>query len=354
MPLVRSSLHSSLAAAILAAAALTAPPVAVGSMPPGKPPAERNAALVYWKSWAMLEDTALKTTVDWNAIGANTDPAKMPEEFTKTAKALGAWDDSIRMLDEASRMKVCDFELAYEQGFGLLLPHLSKFRGGARLLRIDARRLLMENKPDVAAQRVATMLRMSRQLHDDGILISSLVGMAVAMSAMEEGEVLVASGKLTRSQAAEMISAADALAVPDAVGVRSCVAGEGKVMSDWIKSQFTSPTAGKEFVSTWLKDLEGPDTKGNHAKAREAISSMTGAQLAADADKVLAGYKEIDAHWNDADYKASFSRIWDRIDAGEMGNLGLLVFPSFNKSRDSVAKFEQTVAAFRKNLSTLK
>ena len=63
--------------------------------------------------------------VDMSAVGY--DKAKVPEAFTKAAELIRTkGEGTVGELLEASRMKKCDFELSYEKGFMMLLPHLSK------------------------------------------------------------------------------------------------------------------------------------------------------------------------------------------------------------------------------------
>lgn len=329
-----------------------------GTLPPGKPPAERNAALVYWKAWTMFDEQALKANIDWNQIGDNLDPAKMPEEFTKTAQTISQWRDSIDGLMVASTMPVCDFELAYEHGFQLLLPHLSKFRAGARMLRVDARRLLMEHKPEEAAERVAAMLRSSRQLRTEGVLISSLVGMAVASNAIDEAEVMIESGRLTPAAARTIEVALDPLGEPDSLGVRACVAGEGEIMQSWLATRFTGPTAGKDFIEQWI-DAYGVGSPTapkdeSYLAAKRQVSGMNGEALAGGVKRMLDAYKLVDAAWDTPDAPAAIDVISESVRRGEYGPLAVLVFPSFGKSRASVAKFDTRVAEVSQRLGEVK
>ncbi len=322
-------------------------------MPPGKPAEQRNAALVYWKAWTVANQDAMKADIDWNAIGSNLDPAKMPESFTKVAAGMDAYRDAMGDLLLASRMPVCDFELAYENGFELVMPHLSKLRGGARLLRVEARSLLMNGKPADAAERVAAMLRMSRQLKDDGILISSLVGMAIASAGIEEGQTLIGSGRLSRADAAPLVDAARKLAGRDALGVRSCIIGEGTVLKDWLGRRYTGPTAGADFINGFGKELSGVE-QTEHSAAQAAISKMNARELEAEAVRTFEAYKLIDQAWDQPDVSARLDSLSDRVAKGEFGQLAVMIFPNFNRARASQAKFDSTLAEFSKSLAELK
>lgn len=339
----------------LSAAMLTALPMpsAFAWGPPGIPRDQRNAALIYWKAWAMATDDPMRADIDWTAIGSNLDPAKMPESFTRAAADVATREAAIDVLLEATTLPRCDFELAYEQGFALVLPHIGKMRGGARLLRIDARRLLMENKPQRAAGHIAAMLRMSRQLRDDGVLISSLVGMAISTIAMDEGTVLIESGKLSAADAAPIREALKSALETDAFGVRACVRGEGEILRRWIADKFTGKTAGADLLKAM--DFGVTSTSGDELKAaKEAVSKMDDAALNADVALLLKGYRDIDAAWDAADAENRIGEISERSSKGAYGQLAVIAFPSFSRARANVTTNAQKLKDFSARLERLK
>jgi len=68
-----------------------------------------------------------------------------------------------------------NFNLAYEDGLHLLLPHLSRMRGISELICLKAEMELLERQRDKAWETVRTALKMSSQLKTEPILISQLV-----------------------------------------------------------------------------------------------------------------------------------------------------------------------------------
>jgi hypothetical protein len=348
-----TTLGRTLALSAVLAASLVQTPAFAFMGPPGVAPDDRNAAIVYWKGWSLANEEVMRTDIDWAAIGANLDPAKMPESFTRCAAEIQTRRDSILTLLQASRLSKCDFELAYEDGFALVLPHIGKMRGGARYLRIDARRLMMENKGQEAAGHVAAMFRMSQQLKNDGVLISSLVGMAIASIAIDEGTVLIESGRLKASEASELRDAVKSVMRPDAFGVRACVSGEGELLRGWIAGKFGGKTAGADLLTSMDFALDTP-TSDKAKVATEAIKAMDAAALNADVAKLLKGYRDVDAAWQASDAEQKITQIADRSSNGEYGHLAVLAFPSFSRARANVETSAQKVKAFAAKLDGLK
>jgi hypothetical protein len=338
--------------AVLATSILHTPAFAFMG-PPGVAPSDRNAAIVYWKGWSLASEEAMRTDIDWAAIGSNLDPAKMPESFMHGASEIQTRRDSVQTLIQASRLTKCDFELAYEDGFALLLPHIGKMRGGARYLRIDARRLMMENKGQEAAGHIAAMFRMSQQLKNDGVLISSLVGMAIASIAIDEGTVLIDSGRLKASEASELREAVKSVMQPDAFGVRACVAGEGELLRGWIAGKFSGKSAGADLLKMMDFALEAPASDQANA-ATEAVRAMDASALNADIATLLKGYSDVNAAWTATDAEKKIEQIAERSSNGEYGHLAVLAFPSFARARANVDTNAQKVKAFATKLDGLK
>ncbi len=72
-----------------------------------------------------------------------------------------------------------------------LLPHLVPMRSAARLLDMDARVRLIDGDVDGAVRNVNTMLRISRHLAEEPLLISTLVAVAVHELALGTTEALL-------------------------------------------------------------------------------------------------------------------------------------------------------------------
>ena len=101
----------------------------------------RNAALYYWRALYSLDRDFQRQTGDLLQHDRTADWAP-PES---TVAKLKENRDFITQLLQASRIDKCDFGIAYDEGFMALLPHVGPLRSGARILAMDAHRLMAEN-----------------------------------------------------------------------------------------------------------------------------------------------------------------------------------------------------------------
>src|SRR5690606_1879579 len=86
---------------------------------------------------------------------------------------------NMSLLLRAAEMEQSSFGVDYEDGFNALLPHITPMRFSARLLLMDADRLMSESEPAEAAKRCAAVIRMSQHLTMDALLINSTVGFSL-------------------------------------------------------------------------------------------------------------------------------------------------------------------------------
>jgi hypothetical protein len=94
---------------------------------------------------------------------------------------LEANKDLIDRLAYASRMTECDWDLPEEIDLETMLPHLGKVRALARVLNVDARRLVAAGDGDGASRRVAGLVRLAEHTAEAGAdsIIEWLVALAV-------------------------------------------------------------------------------------------------------------------------------------------------------------------------------
>lgn len=301
-------------------------------------PADRNAALAY--STLFYTDLTRELTdaveaVDLAAIGA--DAAAVNDAYTKAAEQVRSREGLVRRVMEVSRLSKCDFEIAYEEGFNALLPHLGSMRKTARIVRLDARRMLLEGQPDEAAQRIATLYRMSGHLKNDSVLISSLVSAAVSGMANAEAEVLAQSGKLTAVGRETIVAAAEGLGRIDPYGVKAAVQGERWITSKWIRESFPGPGAGAKFVKT-LKEEWG--IADGQRPELEQIATLDPAGFSKALDQVDQYHALIHAMWELPDAAERLIVIASRVKAGEFGPFTALLAPDLHKARQAQTKAE--------------
>lgn len=255
----------------------------------------RNAALVYWRAWALESDDLEK------AISEDFEP-KDPQWTPGPAcvQALVANQDLVDRLLRAARSPTCDFQIAYEQGFAALLPHLGKMRQSAKVLIADSRRLTAAGDLEAAARRIAAVFAMADHVSSDGIIISSLVSMAICSLGEQEIANWSERGVLTDQTRSIVGAMLDRMNRDDPFRLKLALEVESRLASAWIRQVASGPDAGSRFVDTFK---EVGNITDEMAEDMEAFRSMTEAQFAEAADwyqdvlqpRVLAAWDAPDA-----------------------------------------------------------
>jgi len=92
--------------------------------------------------------------------------------------ALSKSDAYLAQIRAAAQRPHARFWINYEDGFGALLPHLSKIKNHANYFRLHATALLAENQSDAALNDVLLSFRLNDALRTEPTLISQLVRIA--------------------------------------------------------------------------------------------------------------------------------------------------------------------------------
>ncbi|MCW5777417.1 MAG: hypothetical protein KIS87_13355, partial [Phycisphaeraceae bacterium] len=188
-----------------------------------------NAALVYYRGLLALPSF---NDGDIKAAMIDGDESGMTREAA--VKKLEELQGAIGTFCRAAAMEECDFGLDFDHGFELLLPHLGKMRMAARLIASDAARLAEAGEADAAAARVAGLYGIARHVADDGTLISSLVGAAIAALGNQSVERLLGEGKVGEEGKAALVAAFERLIGDDPFFTRRAIAMEGAIVRVWL------------------------------------------------------------------------------------------------------------------------
>src|SRR5947209_4020895 len=126
-----------------------------------------NAALKYWLAFANMnfDKEQEKILEEWN---------KVPLDV-KADKLLDNARPMLLQLHRGAQIERCDWGLDYEDGVGMLLPHLAKARNLTRVAALDIRRELARQNGPGAVQTGLDALTMARHTNSDFTLISILV-----------------------------------------------------------------------------------------------------------------------------------------------------------------------------------
>jgi hypothetical protein len=138
----------------------------------------RNAALTYWRAFALSPDI---TNEELNIISPRpgTEPKSTPEQRADLVKR---WGRALELMYEAAAIPQCDWGVDYEkEGWGAALPQLAKARALARAAAFRARYFWEEGKRKDAVEDLRATVILARQTGNDGrdTVIGTLMEIAV-------------------------------------------------------------------------------------------------------------------------------------------------------------------------------
>ncbi len=228
----------------------------------------------------------------------------------------------------------CDFELDYDAGFEMTLPHLGQLRAIQRLLAGRAAVAIMDGRPAAAVADIERIRAIGLHVAGDGILISSLVGMAGAALADELVELGFSRGVFGPQEAADLLGRTRTLAGPDAFATRSAVAMERRIGGQWLRQVLLERGADERRA---LLTMMGLVTAGDAEP--EFLGRAGEAGLESELDLLDASYAVMDEAFavmgEDPEAAIASLAIWEEeLSAGEFGQLAMLVVPAVNRVLD--------------------
>ena len=311
-------------------------------------PEDRNAALKYWEASASLSSDVLTKVgeIDYTDVGTTAESAARIDSFQAAVKAASGFGTGEWV--HATTYAKCDFEVRYEEGIMAMLPHLGKLRGGARFLRFEARRAIIDGRIDDAARYLVAIIRMGNHACGDGFLISSLVGNAIASLGMSEMKVLAESGKLTEEARAELRNALDGIDKEDPMRIRAAIVGEQTVMLEWIRNSFTGQDAGARLAEVvfQFQGAEGP----LYQVHRAIVEKLDEKGVARELEQTEKGYQAMLDAWDAPDPVKACEEVAARMQKEEFGPLAAELCPAVSKARAAAERFEREVKETREAL----
>ncbi|HYD01701.1 MAG TPA: hypothetical protein VEB22_10785 [Phycisphaerales bacterium] len=304
-----------------------------------------NAALVYYSIWTTMSPEDAKTFAEHAGTQEFGKPLPTPlHEALVRNQAL------IARLVKGASLQYCDFARDRSEGFNLLLPELAKMRGLARILKADAQRLLLEGKPDDAADRYAALYGLSRHTGQDRILISSLVSVAIASVPTDDLAEHNAAAMLTPKGRQKILAAIERLNGAEAFNLKGAMEGERELMVFATIDKYKGADAGRRFADECLslsgaaptskpKTGSAPATaEGDEVSAVERVRQMDGAALAAEARKLEPFYDAVIKAWDRTDAQKALEDLSEAATRGDYGAFGGILLPALTKCRTSESK----------------
>ena len=279
-----------------------------------------NAALVYYRAWATMDpELHLGLLSDDDEFAVSADGAKR----------LAEEQESIGRLLEASRAGDVDWGIAYEKGFGALMPHLNTMRSSSRVLQGDALRLMEVGDSAGAAERLAALYRMSDDVVGGRVLISSLVGMAIGNLGTKTIGHFVETGDWTAADARVLLEAIGEGDDADRYGMRDAIVGEYRLMSEFIVANAPAEEPGRWLMEQTMFAEDPPAAKRVLRMSREEMLRELGG--------FAAYHGELLAAW-DAQDEQAIAACSQRLVDGDFGVLSELLAPAVKRAYSSHVK----------------
>lgn len=326
----------------VAAVVLVAGSVACGQGgPQAGAQAGKNAALDYWRAGTLaakpgkdVKDSAI-SALDWSAIGLNLDPAKMPEGFKAAKEEIS--ETAVQEFLKGAAEPRCDFQVRFEEGWYMPLPELAMMRNLTRHVHLDARLKLMDGDAAGATERVVAIYRASGHVAHEDVLIATLVASAMAGVANDEVKALVASGKLSRNQRADLLAAIRSLREGDGLRFKGALEGERAFTAGWLKKTYTGPDAGARLK----KEMASMHMEGKTDEPlMERVGAMKPEEFSAAVTKLDGLYTELIKAWDAPDRKGSVGAIDERVHKGDYGLLAEVLAPAMSNVAAASEKAE--------------
>ena len=244
----------------IAGIAVANPQSHTGAAASDKPPAATrgagdNAATLWKDIFPRMQDKndSGLTQDDWDAISdiASGSLSRTQKQIERGRVALAKLGPVVDAVVSTSKLRKCDFEHDYSQGFEMKLPELASMRQAARILGARANLALADGDWDTYLDSAGASSNLSRQVAQSPVLISSLVSGAIGQLSVSNAQQLVDEGSLTPEKAAKLLEAMDPLRGADPHGYSAA-------MNEEYKSVISSKMDGKQ-----LSDLSGEHTENN-------------------------------------------------------------------------------------------
>lgn len=241
-----------------------------------------NAAVIYWQAFAVMPTLEGDAKARYDAAIATT-PAAVAEDIRPV---VAQFDASLRELDRARGVAPCDWNLNYDDGPGMLLPHLQRARELGRAALLRARLRFAENASNEAVADAVAVMKMARDCGGSPLLVSLLVDIAI-----EEMATDVVAANLPRLSPEQLDGLTATLGkLPAPTAMVDCMRLEGQIFCDWLE-RFVDAEAAKgkghevgitvfdALISGFGAGCYGAADAPEVAQRRTSFGSLTAADL---------------------------------------------------------------------------
>lgn len=311
-----------------------------------RPPAlvgeNSNAAGAYFRAWDSINFQDLR------ALGAAC--AEVQDVNALTPERLELLARHSRFVDDliaAAGVPDCDWGVDYEAGWEMLLPYLPPCRQSARILRADALRCLREGSMIAAVERIRAMLRLSVHASENGVLISTMVGIAMGANAADTATTLLDAGKMTPAHARMLLAAFREVPRTDFYHAAEALENERTVTLRWLRQQCGGDDAGRDF-GRLMDGMLMADASPIHP-----TFGLNEQQFMAHLDRADRYYQDLAKAWLLQDGGARLEELELELQEYQHGLIAVAMTPAMGRARKSVLTMKGRFDALERRLQEL-
>jgi hypothetical protein len=294
-------------------------------LPEAAPPIE-NAALLYYRA-ALLTNTTATTKV---AELFDPQPGWNPPE--ELEKLLAEQESTIQTFLRASMIDRCTWGIETDLGIGALLPELGTMRGLARVVAADAWIHIARGgqvNAVIAAERIAALLRASRHIAMDGMLINAMVGAAMAHMADRALDELLSRGPLPEEARRVLVEALDRLDPSDPFNLRGALVNERLLAFNTL-----GPIVAGRKTDPSLEELIRMAGVSNSPLARR-LRAADRVLLLAELRRLERYYDDLLKAWDAPDRLARMKELDAAVEKNEHGLFASILAPALTKAAEN-------------------
>jgi hypothetical protein len=319
------------------------------SIPPGRgprPPARvgnnNNAASDYFRVWDSITTQEL--------LALSTACAEVHDLNTLTPERrelLNRHASFVNDLIAATGTTDCDWGVAYDEGWNMLLPHLGTCRQSSRILRADAIRCLREGSMIAAIERIRAMLRLSVHSARDGLLICTLLGVAIGAQATDAAAYLLDTGKVTPAHARMLLAAFREIPRTNFYNISTAIENELAVTLRWLSTECNGDNAGYKFgrlLATFDPSFGSP---------LNPVYGLNEQQFWAHVDRAARYFQEISKAMLLPDGGARVEELEMELLEYQHGLVAVAVTPPMSRARQALLTLQKRFDAMERRLQDL-
>ena len=257
---------------------LLAAPLAHAQIPEADPHRAGNAALQYWQAFALmptLDEKDQELANNWRTVSLDDPQVQKLVENSRT---------SLMFLHRAAGMTNCDWGLKYDDGMGMLMPHMTRARDLAKLAALRGRYEFEHGNWKVGRDDTRAIVTLGRHVGREPVLIGRLVGYLIEDLAIDLVAPYVLEHKAPYPQALAMFEA-----LPPAATLPQTILLEKKYMCQWAIDKLKEEEKRKRGagLELWKKFLDG----ASDAEALVKIDNLD--EVLKQIEEVLPVYDEL-------------------------------------------------------------